>query len=366
LRKEFDMKVLLITGSYPPMKCGVGDYSYHLAKALAADPKVSVSILTSVFDGVPDKISGVEIFPVIRRWDIAEAPRVMKIIRRWSPDIVHIQYPSLGYYNGLLPRILPMISFLMGKTVVQTWHEGRSALGLFLLAVFPSTLVVLHPSYKKLLNPMLRWALLRKPVFIPVASNIPVIKIDKQKQDALKQKHLKNQKRLIVFFGFVYPHKGIELLFQIADPVSDQIVIAGELGAAGDYGQEILRRSSVEPWLGKTTITGFLPNDDISALLSVADAVILPFRNGGGDWNRGSVKASVTHGAFTITTSLTQNGYDKKHNVYYAKVDDVQEMKTALNNYAGKRRDYDADIDRNEWREFADKHRSLYEHLLSE
>jgi len=364
------MRVLLITGSYPPMKCGVGDYSYHLVKALAADPKIHIGVLTSAFDGALNKISGVEIFPVIKKWGLAEIPHVMKIIRQWSPDIVHIQYPTQGYYGkGWLPLVLPLISFMTGKTVVQTWHEGyslRNAPVFFIKSIVFGGLVFMRAQYKETLHPMLRWALWKhKTVFIPIASNITASKIDKQSKDALRQKYLKKQARLIVFFGFVYPHKGIELLFEIADPASDQIVIAGEIGAAGDYGQEISRRYSAGPWLGKVTITGFLPNDDISALLSVADAVILPFRSGGGDWNRGSVKASVTHGAFTITTSLTQNGYDKKHNLYYAKVDDVPEMKTALHDYAGKRRSYDAEIDRNEWLEIADQHRSFYDNLLS-
>ena len=365
------MRVLLVTGSYPPMRCGVGDYSYNLVEALAIDPEIHVGVLTSVSGGEMGKTDGIEIFPVIKRWSFAEALKIIKIIRHWSPDIVHIQYPTQGYGNGLLPWVLPMICFMMRKKVVQTWHEGysrRDAPKLFLKSIVPSGLVFVRPQhqYKENLHPLLRWALWKKKaVLIPNASAIPRVDLDEQEKDVLKKQYLKKQKRLVVFFGFVYPHKGVELLFEIADPASDQIVIAGEIDEGGDYPHEIMRRASVGSWIGKVTITGFLPAADVAALLAVADAVIMPFRGGGGEWNT-SIHGAVLNGAFVITTSLTQSGYDKKRNVYFAKVDSVQEMRSALSAYAGMRREYDADIDRDEWRQIADEHHSLYESLLSE
>ena len=361
------MRVLIIAGSYPPMKCGIGDYSYYLAKALAVDPKVRVGVLTSVNDGHIINSGGIDVFPVIKKWSLMEAPKVIKIIRHWSPDIVHIQYPTQGYKNGLLPWFLPMISFLMRKKVVQTWHEGygrRNAIKLFLKSIIPGRLVFVRPRYEELLHPMLRWALWKKnTALISSASTIPMAKLNEQEKDALKKQYLKRQKRLIVFFGFVYPHKGVELLFDIADPVSDQIIIAGEIDGKGDYAQKIMRSASAGSWPGKVAITGFLSAGDAAALLSVADAVILPFRTGGGGWNT-SINAATLNKAFVITTSLTQNGYDKKRNVYFAKVDDIQEMRSALAAYAGTRRGYDADTDRDEWHKIAYEHSLLYEGIL--
>ena len=363
------MRVLLITSSYPPMRCGVGDYSHNLVEALAVDPEIHVGVLTSVSAGEMGKTGRVEVYPVIKRWRLDEARKVVKTIRHWSPDIVHVQYPTQGDVKGLLPWLLPMISFFMGKKVVQTWHEGygrRDAPKLFLKSIVPSRLVFVRLQYKGNLHPLLRWALWKKKsVFIPNASSVCRIDMSEREKEVLKRQYLKKQKRLVVFFGFMLPHKGVELLFEIADPATDQIVIAGEIDEEGDYPHEIMRRASVESWLEKVTITGFLPAADVAALLAVADAVILPFRTGGGEWNT-SIHGAVLNGAFVITTSLTQSGYDKKRNVYFTKVDGIQEMRSALATYAGMRRGYDADIDRDEWRQIADEHRSLYEDLLSE
>jgi glycosyltransferase involved in cell wall biosynthesis len=369
LRKGSDMKVLFISGSYPPMKCGVGDYSNLLAKALSVDPEVQIGVLTSTSAGELGKTDGINIFPVIIRWDLNEALKVIEVIRHWSPDIVHIQYPTQGYGKGLLPCLLPMISWLMGKKIVQTWHEGfglRDLVELLLKSIIPSGLVFVRPRYNEYLHPLFRWALWgKKAVFIPNASSIPRVDLSDNEKIAIKKHYLKKQKRLIVFFGFIFPQKGVDLLFEIADPASDQIVIAGEIDETGAYSQEIKMQAAAEPWMDKVTITGFLPAADVASLLAVADAVILPFRLGGGEWNT-SIHGAILNGAFVITTSLTQNGYDKKHNVYYAKVDEIQEMSTALKTYAGIRREYHTDIDRDEWRQIADKHRSLYEFMLSE
>ncbi|MCS5642139.1 MAG: glycosyltransferase [Dehalococcoidia bacterium] len=364
------MRVLLVTGSFPPMKCGVGDYSCNLAKSLAACAEIQIGVLTSVFDSNESEREGLEVFPIMKSWGLAETLKVIKIIRYWSPDIVHIQYPTGEYRDGLLEWFLPMISFLMRRKVVQTWHEGysrRNVPKLLLKAVVPGGLVVVRPQYKEKLLPVLRWALRNKRfVFIRNASVFPKIALGEQEKDILRRQYLRTQKRLILFLGFVYPHKGVELLFEIADPALDQIVITGKIvDEGGDYHKEIMRRALAGPWLGKVTITGFLPTADVSALLAVTDAVVLPFRDGGGEWNT-SIHAAVLQGTFVITTSVMEKVYDVKRNVYYAGVDNVQEMKSALGDYAGRRRAYDHDVDRDEWGQIAAEHHSSNESLLSQ
>ncbi len=363
------IRVLLITGSYPPMRCGIGDYSYSLAKALAIDRGIRVGVLTSIAKAKVDNADGVEIFPVVKKWNFVEVLKIVKTIRQWLPDIVHIQYPTQGYGDGLLPWLLPIVSFLMRKKVVQTWHEGysrRNAPMLFLISIIPGKLVVVRPQYReRILHPLLRWALWGKKVLlIRNASCVPRVDLGEHEKEMLKKQYLRKQKRLIVFFGFVYPHKGVEFLFDIAESATDQIIIAGEVDEKGDYFRKIAQRASTEPWIEKMTVTGFLSAADAAALLAVTDAVILPFRDGGGEWNS-SIHGAVLNGAFVITTSMTQNGYDKKRNIYFAKVDDIQEMKSALAVYAGTRRGYDADIDRDEWQQIADEHYSLYESFFA-
>ena len=357
------MKVLIVTGSYPPMKCGVGDYSYSLALALSSNPDFKIGVLTSFGDVKEDTVAPVKLFPIIKEWHLSETFTVTKLIKDWSPDIVHIQYPTQGYRDGLLPYVIPIISFILRKKVVQTWHEGysrRQAPKLFMKAVIPGGLVIVRPQYKEKLHYMLRWGMRNKVVkFIPNASAIPRNSLSDHDRCLLRKQYLKKCKRLVVFFGFVYPHKGVDLLFKIANSDTDMLVIAGEFDKQSDYGQEIMRYASSKPWVGHVNVPGFIPASDVAALLAVADAVILPFREGGGQWNT-SIHGAVLQGVLVITTSKSLSGYDKNRNVYYAKVDDVQEMRDALDAFAGIRREFSSDVDRDEWEIIANEHRALY------
>jgi hypothetical protein len=358
---------MLITGSFPPQKCGVGDYSFNLAQALSGIPDIKVGVLTSDHQGAVKVSHGMEVFPIIKRWSLFEIPKIISIIRNWSPDIVHIQYPTQGYGRRLLPNLLPLICFLMGAKIVQTWHEGFGWLRapqVLMKSMIPGSLVVVRPQYRRNLHPILRWILgSRELHFIRNASSVPRVSLSNDERTALRELNLKGQKRLIVFFGFVYQKKGVTLLFDIANPGSDHIVIAGEIDQAGEYKHEIMRRCSVEPWLGKVTITGFLASESVAKLLSVADAVVLPFRTGGGEWNT-SIHSAILQGTFVITTSLVRSGYDISHNIYYSKIDDVDSMKKALDVYSGTKREYTIDIDKDDWLQIAADHHLIYKSIL--
>jgi len=181
----------------------------------------------------------------------------------------------------------------------------------------------------------------------------------------MSRRYLKDQKRLVVYFGFIYPHKGVEYLFNIANPKTDQIVIAGGYDEDSDYITKLKKIANSKTWHHKVEFLGFSSEEVISELLSIADAVVLPFRGeGGGEWNS-SLHAAISHDAFVITTSLSKNGYDEKHNVYYSMVDDVEQMKLGLDTYAGIRRNIETIQGFDSWKEIGEQHIQLYRRLLN-
>ena len=360
------MRVMLITGSFPPMHCGVGDYTYKLAAALAESAALCVAVLTSRGAETPEGGS-FDVLPVMQSWTMKDAPSAIRTIKRWAPDIVHMQYPTQGYGDRSLPSLLPLIAFFMGGRIVQTWHETylrREAPGLLLRAIVPSRLVVVRPRYEELLHPMLRWALWRKHAqFIPNASLIGVASLHADGRERVRARYLDGQQRLIVFFGFLYPVKGVEQLFEISNPATDRIVIAGEMNVVPDYRAEIMKRIASPPWKGKVTVAGFLPPGDIAELLASADAVVFPYRNGGGEWNT-SLHGAVLNRAFVLHTSLHPSGYDPKRNTYSARIDDIEEMRAALQRYAGSRRGDDPAMDCADWQSIAEAHQTVYKTLV--
>jgi glycosyltransferase involved in cell wall biosynthesis len=360
------MRIMLITGSFPPMQCGVGDYTCKLATTLAERTELCVSVLTSRAAETP-KEGSVEVLPLMQSWTMKDAPSAIRAIKQWEPDVVHIQYPTQGYSGGSLPSVLPLIGFFMGRKIAQTWHESyprKKAPGLFIKAIIPGRLVVVRPGYKNLLHPMLRWALWGKHTkFIPNASSIGLASLDNEGRESVRKKYLAGQQRLIVVFGLLYPSKGVEQVFEVSDSATDRIVLAGGMDVDPDYRAQIMGIATSPPWQGKVTVTGFLSSADIAELLASADAVVFPYRIGGGEWNT-SLHGAVLNRAFVLHTSLHPTGYDPKRNAYSARIDDIREMRAALQRYAGTRRGLDPDLDCADWQSIAKAHESVYRALV--
>ncbi len=363
-----------MTGSFPQMKCGIGDYSDSLARALAAEG-VDVGVLTDIRAKDAVAAKNLQIFPIVSHWSFRGLPRLASAIRHFSPDIVHVQYPTQGYGPNGAPTLIPAIAFMMGAAVFQTWHEifqYRSALGLVgnlfgfaSKALVPGTIVVVRPRYRASLSKFFQTLVRRKKiVFIPNASAIPKSDLGSKELQALRARNLNGQKRLIVFFGFLLPAKRVELLFQIADPQTDRIVIAGAFDERDDYSLYIRELASSPLWKGKVTFTGFLEMKEAADLLSVSDAVVLPFLAGGGEWNT-SIHGAVLQKTFVLTTSQAGTGYDERRNIYYAGIHDVEEMKSALLGYAGRHRLHDEVLDGDPWKALASLHLDLYRKALS-
>jgi glycosyltransferase involved in cell wall biosynthesis len=360
------MRVLLVSGSFPPMMCGVGDYTANLAKALERRGDLSVAVLTDVAaTPVPADFS-FEVFPVVDGWEVRDLLSIATVIRQWRPNLVHVQYPTQGYGPKRLPWLLPAILRLVNVPVVQTWHEyhmervKRNLIN----AVLGGGLIAVRPKYKETMPPWFRWLTQRKLfAFIPNGSAIPQIRLSELERENVHLRFAPLSTGLIVYFGFVYPPKGVDLLFEMADPSLHHLVLMCELNRKDEYHNTLFDRLNREPWIGNVTVTGFLPSEDVARILGSADAVVLPFREGGGIWNT-SIHAAVAQGSFVLTTAKDRHGYDLSKNIYYAACNDVEDMKYALQRYLGRRR-FDIAADPTvDWDVIADAHRSFYLELL--
>jgi glycosyltransferase involved in cell wall biosynthesis len=357
------MKILLVSGSLPPMKCGVGDYTASLAKALCRRQDTSVAVLTDTAATPIPSDFDFEVFPIVDGWRMADIIRIARVTRRWRPDLVHIQYPTQGYGDRHLPCLLPGLFSVSNVPVVQTWHEFLSGLNL-LTAVWGGGLIAVRPDYKATMPNWYRWLIRKKHFgFIPNASAIPTMRLNEREKSTIRLRFAPPPTRLVVYFGFVFPPKGIELLFEIADPSAHHLIVIGVLDSGDEYHRLILDRINQPPWIGKATVTGFLPAEEVGRILAAADAVVLPFRDGGGIWNT-SIHAAVAQGTFVLTTAREQYGYDSSRNVYFARPDDVADMRHALETYISTRRPEMAEDHISEWETIAGAHIALYNSVL--
>ena len=73
---------------------------------------------------------------------------------------------------------------------------------------------------------------------------------------------------------------------------------------------------------------------------------------------------AAIQGTFVLTTSRERHGYDPSENIYYARPDDVADMRQALNLYVGHRTVNNATSQYADWDSIADAHVRLYRSLL--
>lgn len=357
------MRVLLVAGAFPPLHCGIGDYTARLAEELAADGETRVAVLTKE-ESKDLQLEGVELFPVVKNWAVSDLPAIVKVLRGWKPDLVHIQYPSQGFTRRL-PFFLPIISRLMGIQVVQTWHESyhrwRAWAHFLVLYVAAKGLIFVRPNYLDLLPRFFRGLVkARHWAFIPNATALPTSALAPDKRLRLRNQYLDGRKRLIVYFGFIYPNKGIERLFDIASPATDALIIAG---ATPDtvYLNQLRGLVDSGAWAGHVRFAGFMDAEDAADLLAVADAVVLPFLDGGGEWNT-SIHSGLAQGTLVITTALEPRGDEPERNLFTTRINDTQAMRAALDLLAGRKI---APTGReSKWESIAARHRDFYQELV--
>jgi glycosyltransferase involved in cell wall biosynthesis len=345
------------------MPCGVGDYTAQLAKTLGRRGDVTAAVLTGIA-AEGSEAEGVELFPVVRTWGIAEAPSIVGRIRRWRPDVVHIEYPT--HYYREIQWVLPALARIANGPVVQTWHEyysSRSWPGI-LNAALAGGLIVVRPNYREKMPRWYRWLIRRKEFrFIPNASSIPAVRLTEDERTAVRSKVGAHGHELIAYFGFASPAKGIESLFEIADPQRHRLVLICGLSAEDAYQASILALANRRDWAGKFVVTGFLPPEEAGRLMAAADAAVFPFRDGGGEWNS-SIHGAAAQGTFVLTTSREHRGYDAGKNIHYAMPGDLGEMRQALREHIGKRNLAPEETPAAGWNSIADSHVELYQALL--
>jgi glycosyltransferase involved in cell wall biosynthesis len=357
------MRVMLISGALPPAQphCGVSDAVVKLAHGLA-DRGLEVAVLTSSRSPSHIKsMSGkrVEVFNIIDTWGFQELPKIMRSIKSWSPDVIHIQYPTQDYGWNWMPYCLPTLLFFKRYKVVQTWHETTRFR--FLPNLFSiDSLIVVEPDFTKKLRKRYKWAMFLKRIqFIQIVSNIDRVILSEKERHEVRRHWADNDSRLVVFFGFVYPGKGFEKIFHLADPSTDTLIVIGDLDFQNnEYHARFKNLIESEQWVGRIKLTGYLEGQDVAKLLAVADAILCPF-DSGMRVNNGTVLAGRAQGTFVLTTEKKSRGYSSAQNMYVADCSDLSEMADALQLYSGRRL-RGGDKTAVDWSRFVDDHIKVY------
>ena len=327
------MRILFITGEYPSMQGGVGDYTRRLGQALG-ELGADVHVLTHVDAGgdhlrVPVSAYEPTVYPELARtgWNLwGAAQRFMQELR---PEVVHVQYQSAAY--GLHPAVnyLPwrLRALRNRPAIYTTFHDLRYPYlfpkagplrwqAVLALARGSDANVITNPEdWSRLANA----GLTQKLHPIPIGSNIecqPPANYDRARQRA--QWGADSDTWLLAYFGFLNSGKGGETLMRtLAELVragrpARLLMVGGKVGASDPTNQAYLEHvERLTDDLGvadRVRWTGFTSSDQVSANLLAADCAVLPYREGA-TLRHGSLMAALAHG-LPIASTLTSAGVE--------------------------------------------------------
>ena len=264
------MKIAMLSGSWPPDRCGVGDYTERLSLALGEH---GIEVVRLGHEG----------------FDVWSIPQVQRRMSDCGADILHVQYPTNGYGRSIAPALLAALS--NRRPVVATLHEFTCfrpyRLPWFIPYALRADAVVFtngteHDAFRKRLG----WLGTHTEI-IPIGSNIPVGPAGSRKD------------RSVCYFGLIMPGKGLEQVLELTElliPKGFEVSVIGSVPPhVAQYGADLIGRFRSA---GAKT---FLDEDptSVATLLGCQSYAYLPFPDGATD-KRGSLLAAIVNGVRVV------------------------------------------------------------------
>ena len=277
------MKVALITGLCPHGQCGVGDYTACLDKALQAR-------------GVQSEVIASE------KWSVSSGLMVRRSLREQNFDVVHIEYPTVGFGARLGPQALSLL-----QSCVVTIHEASQRHFLRKLALLPFSVRPRHIIFTSQFERQFgtRWApwISRLSSVIPVGSNISV--------GARKEQRNLSE---VVHFGLIMPRKGVEQVVELSRLIESahlslKVRIIGKAPFRYvDYLKKLQSETAHLPVIWDLDLS----EEQVAERLADSSLAYLPYPDGASE-RRTTLKAALLNGVAVLTTrsSQTPSSLDK-------------------------------------------------------
>lgn len=347
------MKVVFITGHFPPMRSGVGDYTHSLANALA-EQSIQVDVLTSIQAGSKRQLSnGVGIYPIVKDWGWASVRLLRAALLTLRPDIIHIQYPS--WYNPdrtvtvhLLPLLLrglpnrPAIVFTLHEVMRARWRWLARPL---ISALFSDHIITVDEFDQQFIQKLFFFKEIKN---IPIGSNIPYSPLSAKCREQIRTKlGVKTDEVLLFYFGAVRPTTGIDKVLQAYSSLSFRLpflkfLLVSDLDVFSDkdYIDPMDARrvkdllTSLE-FANQVIVRGYTESTRLSKYITACDVGVFFYTDGAAS-QRGALLAGLTHGLPVLTTAndLLPKNYVHLENMFLIKQNDMSALLTSLEKLA--------------------------------
>ncbi len=316
------MRILIVSGEFPPMRGGVGDYTREVARALVAQGhEVHVVVPAELGSAYAEAARDPwRVWTAVTNWRWGCWRQVSEVVRAVQPDVVNIQYQAAAY-----DMRVPAINFLPWRLrrtsepvpVVVTFHDLKTPY-LFPKAGFLRGWVVRQlvrgssaaiVTNAEDLDTARGWSPETPICRIPIGSNVPAAPPDGYERASWRAAHGYGERDVVwAYFGFLNETKGGETLVEalsLSPPAHHLLMIGDRVGSSDPTNRSYAAR--VEALMVERGVmervqwTGYLPVDQVPAALLGADIVVLPYRDGA-SFRRGSLHAALATGCPVLST----------------------------------------------------------------
>jgi glycosyltransferase involved in cell wall biosynthesis len=340
------VRLIMVSGDFPPRLSGVGDYSYHVAET-ASMMGTDVTVVTTGPKPAPDlpQTAHVDVRNIMSCWQFCEANKILRVLRESSEKtVLNIQYYCPATYGRrLMINFLPSLARTLRSNtrVVVTLHGFWEQSLLYRLRTLP----MLRAAHGVIYVDRLNRALIKKYSglaearlkYIPIAGNIPPIPCtDEMRNEWRQELGLTAENVVLAFFGGIGRNKGFEYLLQamyrIREKASLPIVL---LAVGGFHSDDIndLYPSKIHDLIVRLGLESHVKIFEgpsatlVSRYLHIADVAAFPFLCGVGE-NSGSMLAALAHGLPTVITEGPANdaGFPERFGVVMVPPQDAERL----------------------------------------
>lgn len=364
------MKVLIIS-AFPPDPAPEANHALHISEHLA-ESGLAVHVLCRTGSIAPTH-RNIVVHPVMEDWSWSDVPRLESCLRECRPDVVLLLYigwvynrhPMITYLPTFCQRVLPgipcvtqfenvdkgaparpLVERLRRKTMALRAGPGVHWLFGTLLRDSTRIIALSTPHRASLLDqdPDVeeKCAILPPPPLIRFCAEPPAV----ARQHARDVIGAGPDDFVWVYWGYIYPGKGVDTLLQAFHSVSRRrpnarlVLVGGSLDfptgpiSCRDYYRMVRRLPDSLGIADRVTWTGHFnwDSDEGSRYLHAGDACVLPF-DYGMTLNNSSLAAATTHGLPVIAGELPA-GRDEMlehgRNVYLCPPRDPEQLAEAM------------------------------------
>jgi glycosyltransferase involved in cell wall biosynthesis len=286
---------ICIVGPYPPFRGGIAQFNYYLAKQLQLRGHHTIIINFKkqypklLFPGEKqltndaETSDDIESYRVLTPYDPFSFRQSFEKIKRNRPDIVIFAYwiPFMApAYTWIAKRLkkksITTAALLHNIQFHEKWPAGNYLSHSFLKQI--DLIITLSDTVKRDVSCLISGKQMIN-AFHPLYKSF-----DNKRYDALSAKKELGleKKEVLLFFGFIKPYKGLDILIEAFAKLSKEIenlhlLIVGEVYGSDRSYDEMITRYGLEDKC--TFVKEFVPDNQIEKYFKAAKILVLPYRH---------------------------------------------------------------------------------------